>query len=65
LSTVCYNREKQEERDANMKKLRFGIAGPGNIARKFAAAVNNLKNDCELAAVASRELQKAEAFAES
>lgn len=48
-----------------MKKLRFGIAGPGNIARKFAAAVNNLKNDCELAAVASRELQKAEAFAES
>ena len=46
-----------------MKKIRFGIAGPGNIAKKFATAANNLPEDVELVAVASRTLDKATAFA--
>lgn len=46
-----------------MKKLRWGIVGPGNIARKFAAAAKNLKDEVELVAVASRGLEKAAAFA--
>ena len=46
-----------------MRKLRFGIAGPGNIARKFAAAAKNLA-EVELCAVASRDRARAEAFAE-
>ena len=49
-----------------MSKIRFGIVGPGNIAKKFAAAANNLKEDCELIAVASsHDLAKAEAFAKA
>lgn len=45
-----------------MKKIRWGIVGPGNIARKFAKAVKNV--ECaELAAVASRSLEKSLAFA--
>lgn len=46
-----------------MKKIRFGIAGAGNIARKFAAAAKNLPEECELSAVASRSLDKAAEFA--
>lgn len=46
-----------------MKKLRIGIAAPGNIARKFAAAAKNLA-EVELYAVASRSRERAEAFAE-
>ena len=45
-----------------MKKLKLGIAGPGNIARKFAAAANNL-SEVELYAVASRSRERAEDFA--
>lgn len=46
-----------------MKKIRWGIAGPGNIARQFAEAVRNV--DCaELAAVASRDKARGDAFAE-
>ena len=49
-----------------MSKIRFGIVGPGNIAKKFAAAANNLKEDCERIAVASsHDLAKAEAFAKA
>ena len=46
-----------------MNKIRFGIAGPGNIARKFAAAAKNLPAEVELIAVASRTLDKAQEFA--
>lgn len=46
-----------------MKKIRWGIAGPGKIANKFAKAIKNV--ECaELAAVASRSLEKGKAFAE-
>lgn len=45
-----------------MNKIRFGIAGPGNIARKFAAAIKNVP-EAELVAVASRTRQRGEAFA--
>ena len=45
-----------------MNKIRFGIAGPGNIARKFAAAAKNLPEEVELIAVASRSLEKAREF---
>lgn len=45
-----------------MEKIRWGIAGPGNIARRFAQAVKNVEG-AELTAVASRESARAEAFA--
>jgi predicted dehydrogenase len=43
-----------------MHKIRFGIVGTGNIAHRFANAVNNTKN-AELAAVASGTAAGAEA----
>jgi len=45
-----------------MKKIRWGIAGPGVIAHKFAEAIANVK-EAELVAVASRTLERAESFA--
>lgn len=45
-----------------MKKIRWGIAGPGKIAKKFAKAVLNL-DCCELTAVASRSAERGEEFA--
>lgn len=45
-----------------MKKIRWGIAGPGNIANKFAAAVKNV-GSAELVGVASRSYDKAKEFA--
>lgn len=48
---------------SNTGKIRWGIAGPGNIARKFAVAAKN--TDCaELVAVASRSSDRAHSFAE-
>ena len=44
-----------------MKTIRWGIAGPGNIARRFAQAVKNVEG-AELAAVASRDPARAENF---
>ena len=45
-----------------MKKIRFGLAGPGIIAHKFAKAVKNV--ECaELVAVASRSIDRAKDFA--
>lgn len=41
--------------------FRWGIAGPGSIARRFADALEQL-DDAELAAVGSRDLGRAEAF---
>ena len=45
-----------------MKKIRWGIAGPGNIANKFAKAVLNI-DKAELVAVASRNEERGQAFA--
>ncbi|MBR2021744.1 MAG: Gfo/Idh/MocA family oxidoreductase [Clostridia bacterium] len=46
-----------------MKKIRWGIVGPGTIANKFAVAIKNV--DCaELVAVASRTEKGGMAFAE-
>lgn len=46
-----------------MKKIRWGIAGPGTIANKFALAIKNV--ECaELVAVASRTEENGRAFAE-
>ena len=46
-----------------MKKIRWGIVGPGCIANKFAEAIKNV--DCaELVAVASRTEKNGKAFAE-
>lgn len=42
--------------------FRFGVMGAGSIAGKFADAVRRLP-DCEVAAVASRDLTRAERFA--
>ena len=43
-------------------RIRWGILGTGNIARRFAAALKQLP-DAELAAVGSRSLAKAREFA--
>jgi len=46
-----------------MKKIRWGIVGPGEIANKFAKAIKNV--DCaELVAVASRTEENGKAFAD-
>ena len=45
------------------KKIRWGIAGPGAIANKFAKAVKNVE-EAELVAVASRSLERGQAFAD-
>ncbi len=45
-----------------MKKIRFGLAGPGIIANKFAVAIKNV--ECaSLTAVASRDIKRARDFA--
>lgn len=49
-------------RGDDMKKIRWGIAGPGNIANKFAQAIKNV-DGAELCAVASRSVDKATEFA--
>ena len=46
-----------------MKKIRWGIVGPGEIANKFAKAIKNVK-EASLVAVASRSEDKGKAFAE-
>jgi predicted dehydrogenase len=46
-----------------MKKYKWGIIGPGKIARKFAEALSNVSN-AELWAVASRDEQRAKQFAQ-
>ena len=49
-----------------MKNLKFAILGCGHIATKMAAAVKTLENQgmgVECYAVASRDLEKADAFA--
>lgn len=43
-------------------KFRFGIMGAGNIARQFCDAVTR-QGECVVAAVASKSLERAEAFA--
>lgn len=45
-----------------MKKIRWGIAGPGIIANKFAEAIRNVEG-AELVAVASRSAERAKEFA--
>ncbi len=47
----------------SLKKIRWGIAGPGNIANKFAAAIKNV-DGAEITAVASRSYDKASEFAD-
>lgn len=46
-----------------MKTIRWGIVGPGTIARRFAEAVKNVEG-AELCAVASRSSDNGKAFAE-
>lgn len=46
-----------------MNDIRWGIIGTGKIAHTFAEAINNCEG-CKLTAVSSRNLQKAEDFAE-
>lgn len=43
--------------------MRLGIIGAGGIAQKMAEALANKPHGCECYAVASRSLEKAEAFA--
>lgn len=46
-----------------MNKIRFGLLGPGNIAGVFASAIKTCDN-AELVAVASHDINKAQAFAQ-
>ena len=45
-----------------MTNFRFAVMGAGNIANKFCDAVNRIA-DCEVAAVASKSMERAQAFA--
>jgi predicted dehydrogenase len=45
-----------------MQKIRWGVLGPGSIAKQFARGLQVLP-DAELVAVGSRSLEKAQAFA--
>lgn len=45
-------------------KIRWGILGPGGIAHKFADALKVIR-DAEITAVGSRDLQRADAFADT
>ena len=45
-----------------MKKVRWGIVGPGKIAHRFAEAIQNVE-EAELVAVASTDQERAESFA--
>ena len=45
-----------------MKKFRFAILGAGHIARQFCDAVSRI-DGCEVCAVASKSLERAENFA--
>ncbi len=47
-----------------MNKIRWGIAGPGFIANKFADAISNV-DDAVLSCVASTNISKAEEFAKT
>ncbi|QFI38085.1 Gfo/Idh/MocA family oxidoreductase [Moritella marina ATCC 15381] len=47
------------------KAVRWGIAGLGNIAKRFATALNNSSKYGELYAVAARDLDRAEQFSEA
>ncbi|MEI6915146.1 MAG: Gfo/Idh/MocA family oxidoreductase [Armatimonadota bacterium] len=56
------NSDAYEFKETNMAEtIRWGILGPGNIARKMAAALSSLP-EAQLTAVGSRDIQKAEAF---
>ena len=46
------------------KKIRWGILGPGGIAHKFATGLKAIP-DAEITAVGSRDLQRANAFADT
>lgn len=46
------------------EKIRWGILGPGAISQKFAAALKVIP-DAEITAVGSRDLQRADAFADT
>ena len=46
-----------------MKTIRFGIIGAGNIANKFCEAAK-LADCAEVTAVASKSMERAQAFAE-
>ncbi len=45
-----------------MQNIRWGIAGPGGIAKKFAKTVSNVEG-ATLSGVASRSIERAESFA--
>ena len=46
------------------KKIRWGILGPGTIAHKFATGLKAIP-DAEIIAVGSRDLQRADKFADT
>ena len=46
------------------EKTRWGILGPGTISRKFATALKVIP-EAEMTAVGSRDLQRANAFADT
>ena len=47
-----------------MSRIRWGLLGAGRISGWFATGLSVLPDDAELYAIASRDLNKAQAFAE-
>ena len=59
---LVYLDTEDKSRGAELTPIRWGILGPGAIAEKFATGLAVLE-DAELAAIGSRDLTRAEAFA--
>lgn len=61
---LWYNHIKLEQRKFfTVKTIRWGVVGPGKIAKKFARSVAQLPQ-CEIAAVCGTSMEKAQKFAE-
>ena len=63
LRHLLYNKSKRtHQEETAMKPFRFVILGAAKVGRKFCDAISCIP-DCELTAVASKSLQRAEQFA--
>jgi dihydrodiol dehydrogenase / D-xylose 1-dehydrogenase (NADP) len=63
IETVIFNSVQHYKRDGNKNDLKWGIIGPGIIAKQLADAINGTVGS-ELYAVASRSLNRAKCFSE-
>jgi dihydrodiol dehydrogenase / D-xylose 1-dehydrogenase (NADP) len=64
IETITVKSVQQYKRVSSKNALRWGIIGPGSIAKQLAQAINGTEGS-ELYAVASRSLDRARAFSEN